>query len=202
MERSLYSCIIRQIAEYEFSGRLSFHHYNEPLLRPDLPDLVKEAAKALPYSRRVLFTNGDLLTDDLYYRLLDAGVDQFFITNHGGRKIPRRPFQLIRAPGSFRLSSRGGLVDAGEGTRGGDLPCFAPSEMLIIKYNGKVVLCHEDAVGEVVMGDLRVQSVSQIWLSDGFQRIRTQLESGARNTASVLCARCNNRLHPLPDTGI
>jgi 2-deoxy-scyllo-inosamine dehydrogenase (SAM-dependent) len=202
MERGLYSRIIREIAALEFSGRLSFHHYNEPLLRKDLPNLVKEAASMLPYARRVLYTNGDLLTDKVYHQLLDAGIDQFFITNHGRREIPQRPFQLARVPGSFRLSSRGGLVDAGDGIDGGSLPCFAPSEMLIIRHSGQVVLCHDDATGEVLMGDLRTQSVSQIWWSEDFQRKRALLEFGGRSTASTLCARCNNRLHPLPDTAI
>jgi len=196
----LYSRILNELAAQDFTGRLSFHHYNEPLLHKGLPGLVREARANLPRAFLVLYTNGDLLTDARHEALLAAGVDRFFVTRHAGTPIPARDCQVVRYPGAFVLSSRGGLVGATGGAR--TLPCYAPSEMLIVRHTGEVVLCHEDAMAEQVMGNLTTQSVREVWESPGFVRLRARLRQGDRGGACALCARCDNRLHPLPDTAI
>src|SRR5438270_5079367 len=71
MEIDLFRRIIAQLSEIAFSGRLSFHFYNEPLMRKDLEALVTIARSALPLAHLVLYTNGDLLTDTRYHNLLE-----------------------------------------------------------------------------------------------------------------------------------
>src|SRR5947209_6778178 len=80
MELGLYTRVVSQLGEIEFCGRLSFHFYNEPLMRKDLESLVSIARGTLPFAHLVLYTNGDLLTDARYRGLLDAGIDFFIVT--------------------------------------------------------------------------------------------------------------------------
>src|SRR6185503_15506674 len=48
MDIELFRRIIAQLSQISFSGRLSFHFYNEPLMRKDLEKLVAIARAPLP----------------------------------------------------------------------------------------------------------------------------------------------------------
>src|SRR5215203_3268494 len=140
MSRKLFEKIIFELAGIEFSGRLSFHFFNEPLLRRDLEELVKWARPQLPLAYFVLYTNGDLLTEKRYTALLDAGMDHFLVTRHDFDSYPERPFQFVQLPNNFTVSGRGGTI--ARSSEPLDIACFAPSEMLNVSVDGEVVLCH------------------------------------------------------------
>lgn len=199
MDEDLFDCIVEELGEMDFAGRLSFHTYNEPLLHPRLDALVARARPLMPNAWFVLYTNGDFLGEDRYRALLDAGIDHFLVTRHSGRLLPTRPFQKQQLAGDFMISNRGGLMGPAEA---GSLACHGPNEMLMIHQNGAVVLCHEDAAAQRVMGWAGRQSLRDIWLSEEFCRLRRLLMDGKRHAAGGQCATCDNRLHPLPDTAI
>jgi GTP 3',8-cyclase len=196
MEAELFRRIIAQLSEIEFSGRLSFHFYNEPLMRKDLEALVTVARAALPLAHLVLYTNGDLLTDTRYHNLLKAGVDFFLVTRHGGEPMKPRLHQLVQFPRDLDLSGRAGaVVGVTEPLR---RACHAPSEMLIVTVNGDVVLCHEDARREVVVGNLGRSTIREVWLGDEMERFRRHLVRGRRQEAGAVCARCDHCAYPGP----
>lgn len=200
MEIGLFRRIIAQLSEIEFSGRLSFHFYNEPLLRKDLEVLVAIARAALPLAHLVLYTNGDLLTDDRYHNLLEAGVDFFLVTRHGDESMKPRLHQRVQFPRDLDLSGRAGAVV------GVTAPlrraCHAPSEMLIVTVNGDVVLCHEDARREVVVGNLGRSTIRDVWFGDDMNQFRQHLVQGRRKEAGAVCARCDHRAYPGPNMTI
>lgn len=200
MEIGLYRRIVAQLFGITFSGRLSFHFYNEPLIRKDLENLVAIARAALPLAHFVLYTNGDLLSDARYASLLEAGIDFFIVTRHGGEPIRCRLHQLVQFPKDLDLSGRAGAV------LGVKAPlrraCYAPSEMLIVTVNGDVVLCHEDARREVVVGNLGLSSLEDIWCGNEMERLRHHLTQGDRQEASPVCARCDHRAYPGPNMTI
>jgi 2-deoxy-scyllo-inosamine dehydrogenase (SAM-dependent) len=199
MDDTLFKHIIAQLADLDFAGRLSFHLFNEPLLRRDLEHLVAHARGALPRAWLVIYTNGDLLSDKRYAALLGAGIDKFIVTRHGGKPMASRPFQTVQFPGQFMLSSRGGLI----GTQKMEaLPCFAPSEILIIRDDGAVVLCHEDASSQKIMGFTDQQSLREIWFCEEFMLYRRVLAAGNRLGAGGPCAVCDHRLYAVPDSAI
>jgi GTP 3',8-cyclase len=200
MEIGLFRRIVNQLSEIGFSGRLSFHFYNEPLMRKDLEVLVAIARAALPLAYFVLYTNGDLLTDTRYHDLLKAGVDFFLVTRHGGEPMKPRLHQRVQFPRDLDLSGRAGaVVGVASPLR---RACHAPSEMLIVTVNGDVVLCHEDARREAVIGNLGRSTIRDIWLGDGMERFRHQLVRGRRQEAGPVCARCDNCLYPGPNMTI
>lgn len=197
MDVGLYRRIIAQLNEIGFSGRLSFNFYSEPLLRKDFETLVAIARVALPFARLLLYTNGDLLTDIRYANLLEAGIDFFVVTRHGREPMKSRPHQWVRFPEDLDISGRGGAVaSAPEPLR---RACHAPSEMLIVRVNGDVVLCHEDAHREVVFGNLSHSTIQEVWCGDDIERFRYHLTQGERREAGELCARCNHRAYPAPN---
>ena len=127
--------------------------------------------------------------------LLDAGVDKFLVTRHDFDEFPERPFQFVQHPSNFALSGRGGIVSNAPDSL--TLPCYAPSEMMIVRANGDVTLCHEDALGEVVLGNLERESLECVWFSERARKLRALLEQGHRAVAGGPCTFCDCRLHPL-----
>lgn len=67
--------------------------------------------------------------------------------------------------------------------------CRAPWRTAVVLWDGKVVACCHDANGEAVLGDLREQSLSEIWESDAYEALREQVWSGKVGPTSP-CARC------------
>ena len=200
MSKALFEKIILELAEIEFSGRLSFHFFNEPLLRRDLESLVVWARPRLPFAYFVLYTNGDLLSQSRYEALLEAGMDHFLVTRHDFDAYPERAFQFVQNPSNFTVSGRGGVIASSK--KALEIGCFAPSEMLNVSVDGDVVLCHEDAEKRHVMGNLTVQGLPEIWFGERFEAFRRPLEHGDRLGAGTICARCDNRLYPVPGTAI
>jgi len=200
MSDALFQRVIGMLAEIAFSGRLSFHFFNEPLLHPRLEELVAFARAALPLTHMVLYTNGDLLDDRRHQALLTAGIDLFLVTRHGWDDFPDRPFQFVQHPDNFALSGRGGTIAGLE--RPLELACFGPSEMMIVTLNGDVVLCHEDANRQYVMGSLASQDLATVWHSQAFVTARHALEDGKRGDGPEICRHCDNKLYPIPGAAI
>lgn len=199
MSEEVFLTTVEQLAAVSFAGRLSYHLYNEPLLRRDLPRLVSIVRKQLPDALQILNTNGDLLDDDRYAVLREAGIDIFYVTRHSPGPYPERPAQVMQTWLDLTLTNRGGtlthLPKASAATV--HTPCFAPSEMLIVTVTGDVLVCYEDADRSHVMGNLLRTPLPAIWNSDRFQALRRRLERGDRSVDGM-CTRCTNVSHAEP----
>ena len=78
--------------------------------------------------------------------------------------------------------------------RGISLSCYRLWTNPVITWDGLVVPCCFDKDGEFVMGDLKSQSFSEIWLSDRYRNFRQRL---LHNRAGVdICSNCTNGLLP------
>jgi GTP 3',8-cyclase len=191
MSEELFDRIISELERVGFRGNLSYHLFNEPLLRRDLERLVAKVAARLPKVFQLLFTNGDLLSDERYSSLKEAGIDHFIVTRHGFEPMRQRPDQTVQFPSDLVLVNRGGFLATLEEPL--TLPCYAPSEMLILTVDGDVLLCCDDAERNHVMGNIARQSLEEIWFSSRFVEIRKMLQEGKRRDASEICRQCNNR---------
>lgn len=67
--------------------------------------------------------------------------------------------------------------------------------MLIIRPDGKISLCCNDALGKYTLGDVNNQSIDEIWNSEEYQKIRNEmLYNGRKNL--LLCKNCDTRTKP------
>jgi 2-deoxy-scyllo-inosamine dehydrogenase (SAM-dependent) len=196
MDPDLYDRLLDELARLDYRGRLSYHFYNEPLLHPRIVDIVRLTRRRLPAARQVLYSNGDLLSDELYARLTAEGVARFIVTSHDRKPVPERPDQVVLMPEDLVITNRGGALEALEEPL--ELPCFAPSTMLIVTVTGDVLLCYEDYYRTQAFGNIRRAPLDEIWFSAPFEKIRRRLVRGDR-TASPLCRECNNRAHQYPE---
>jgi radical SAM protein with 4Fe4S-binding SPASM domain len=63
-------------------------------------------------------------------------------------------------------------------------PCALPQTSVVVLWDGRVVPCCHDYDGEVVLGDLNDQTLSEIWASPAARRFRE------RNEDYALCRQC------------
>ena len=78
---SLYRNIIDQVAEFPDRVKtLRLYKEGEPLLNKRLPDMIYYARKKDVADKIDLTTNGSLLTEDLNFALIDAGIDRINIS--------------------------------------------------------------------------------------------------------------------------
>lgn len=205
MEEATFRAIIDQLASLGFWGRLSPHFYGEPLLDKRLPELMAYARQRLPYTKLIIFTNGDLLGPATYDALIDAGVDGFLVTQHGSKpppnivrlrrhreehhaSTPRRSARLdyrVFTP-QTELSNRAGLVDHAALETKAD--CSIPSENVTIDYRGNVILCCNDYHSTIKFGNVLEQHLGEIWNDAKYRSIRRNLKRG--NFELEICKKC------------
>jgi cyclic pyranopterin phosphate synthase len=193
MDDRVFERLIDELVDIDFSGKFSYHFYNEPLLRKDLERLVARVFERLPKVYQLLYTNGDFLGDERYETLKTAGIDHFLVTRHDGDPIPERPRQTVQYPQDLLLTNRGGIMtNVMVLPEPLQKPCFAPFDFLTVTVTGDVVLCCDDSERHYVMGNILDGRLRDIWFSAEFMRIRRELAAGNRRDATALCARCSS----------
>lgn len=81
MEEELYLKIIDNLKDINYSNKLSFHRFNEPLASRELiMKRIKQARNALPNANLQIFTNGDYLTRDYLDELRLAGINNMLMS--------------------------------------------------------------------------------------------------------------------------
>lgn len=190
MNNDLFDKVIAELFRINFAGIFSYHFYNEPLLRNDLEKLIVRVSDKLPKAFLVLYTNGDALSNARYKSLCDAGIDHFIVTRHAQTPIVTRPKQKVLYPDDLKISNRGGTLSKLEKPL--TVPCYSPSERLIVSITGDILLCCNDPRRTQVMGNIGKQALEEIWLAEKFTRIRELLKSGNRTEAPPICKYCDD----------
>jgi radical SAM protein with 4Fe4S-binding SPASM domain len=199
MDEKLFKKIIDELADINYFGRISPHFYGEPLLDERIVDFMEYTRKKLPASNIVIFTNGDLLTIELYNRLINAGIDYFLVTQHGKNmsKNMEDLFEHLKNHGGAEkihyrkftskssFSSRGGLLDFQPETESW---CRLSAHDLVIDYAGNVVLCCEDYHSSIKFGNLNSESIIDIYTKERYRTIRKELKKGIFRLD--ICKKC------------
>lgn len=70
------------------------------------------------------------------------------------------------------------------------VPCISPFTTMAVLVNGLIPLCATDYNGVVPLGDLRSQTIQEVWQGEESERIRAMHLTGTRN-ALPLCRGCD-----------
>jgi len=203
LDEDLFYKIIDELSGMRFKGKLFFNLFNEPLLDKRLPKFIEYAGKKLSCAHMELLTNGDLLNLPLWQRLQKAGLHYALITQYDGKindniqeildkfgPEEKRGF-YVRVFDVKNASNRAGAVNPG---RKKNLPlnkiCLRPFKQLCINYKGRALLCCNDYSESVELGDLHIESITQIWGNAGFKYYRKKLFFGKRKDIR-LCKQCD-----------
>lgn len=195
MEEQTFVRIMDQLREYDYSGKIAFEFYNEPLLSKNFFNFTKMTKKKLPKATVVLYSNGTKITSvEKFREIKNAGVDYFYITKHENEENYKfdevfdklNPEDLAgveyRRFDEIDLYNRGGILE--EITSNQDrskYPCSIPSVNLTITLKGNVVSCFEDYNQNFILGNVHETHVIDIWNSKEFKKFREDLRSGDRH---------------------
>lgn len=205
MDEELFYSIIDQLAEMKYEGYLSLFSNNEPLIDKRITMFLDYATSKLPNSKHCLFTNGILLTQEIYdflvqrldYLVIDNYSDEFELLenidaimqqdqdkNHKCRvRVDVRKKNQV-------LSNRGGLAPNKASELRFVSGCILPFLQIVIRPDGKVSRCCQDAYGNTTMGDLNKESLKEIWQGTNYIEFRKTLIEKGREGVSA-CQKCD-----------
>lgn len=204
MSLELAQKIADQLRELDYSGVVVLCGYGEPLLHPQIEEIVK----MMP-CRVEIVTNGDMLGPKQITKLIAAGVDYFVVSMYDGPhqvETLKRNFSDVSVGPEWyllrdrwhteadqfglKLTNRAGTVTVGPQEPVDDhRPCYYLAYQLQVDWNGDVLLCPQDWFKRVKYGNVGVEGMFNIWTSKRMQKRRTMLLQGKRFDHP--CNQCN-----------
>ena len=201
MADALYKRIVERLQEMQWNGVVDFIFYNEPLLDPRVPQLVRQLKASVPNCIPRIVSNGDLLTEALFRELIDAGVERFWISRHqpvpDGWDARMRSFQeehpgllavtdLLEVQEKQGLHTRAGLVKVDKEFKAPI--CTTPESAQHIDIEGNLLLCCNDYHRAHPMGNIKTGSILDIWNGINYSTLRSELRSG--RACLDICKQC------------
>jgi radical SAM protein with 4Fe4S-binding SPASM domain len=201
MPVEIFQKILDDLAEINFRGVIAPNLYGEPLLDKRLLYLVKLARKKLPKSTIRIYTNGDYLIVGTYKELVNAGVSEFVVTQHGPTMSTaiKELFTYLNEPDIKRvpilyqifdettpLFNRGGLVKPKKILY--EPICAEYYNYLSVDYDGNVILCCNDYHSSIKLGNVREENLFDIWWSEDYRKLRQNLRE--KIYSNLICKRC------------
>lgn len=206
MERAMFENIVEQLADMDYAGQFTTFSNNEPLLDERIVEFNRYARKRLPRARMHLYTNGTLMTIDKFKELTEV-LDELIIDNYQQElklikpckeireyvrlhpEIAKKVTIVLRKPQEI-LTSRGGTAPNRRDMEDYSKErCVLPFKQMIVRPDGKISLCCNDAVGTYTLGDLTKESLLDIWYGPRFQIVRKCLYQGRENWGN--CRYCD-----------
>ena len=186
--------VLIELSTYDFSGTISFHTYNEPLIDPRLFYIIKLAKKKCPNAKIYILSNGFYFNQTLADELVMIGVDRIDITAYSLNDFERLKKVKIKKPYSIFLSSKTEDLDDRleiyEDYTEDSIkkPCYNMLNDILITCDAKIDLCCLDWKRIYCFGDLKKQSIKQIILETEMYNIFLDLAKGIRN--HTICKNC------------
>lgn len=205
MEEDLFHKIIDELADINYTGKLGLYSNNEPFLDTRIEEFAKYARAKLPGAYIFIYTNGTVLTKERFLNIIDS-LDYLMIDNYSDNNELSNPAKVIKELAEenpeygkkVRIDMR--LKTEVLTTRGGTAPnkkeikclkcsCANPFMQLIIRPDGKISLCCNDAIGRETLGDCSNDTLKNIWYSDKYQQVRKAISKGRKN--HFICQNCD-----------
>jgi len=210
MDMKLYSKIIDDLAAAPrtkngigYNGNLFLVAFGEPVLDKQMAQRIKIAKDKLPEARVGLFSNGDLLTEEILNGWVDAGLDNVYVTPHDkDDPQPEHILELLKIEKFKKIlvlgqpirffSNRAGTVDG--------IPmdqairplkrCISNTYCTFISTDGKMTMCAHDAYIQNPTGNLNDENFWEIWDKKENKNTRKALRKGDWSKTPQMCEDC------------
>jgi radical SAM protein with 4Fe4S-binding SPASM domain len=210
--------IAGELGRAGFRGEVNLFSNNEPLLDTRIPEICKVLKISAPLAKQVIYTNGTLLNADVYMQMFGAGLSCLAIDNYsddgeiigplkrtiaelGKSRDPRVEAYLSRTVVYLRrknqvLTNRGGTApnklpsDYSSYVSYRKSSCVLPFLQMVVRPDGKISKCCQDALGQDTLGDVSKDSIMAVWRGEPFRYLRANLSCVGRASES-LCRNCD-----------
>lgn len=195
-----------QLSVLQFDGVIAFFCNNEPLLDTRLAAIIEHFRAACPLARLKVLTNGLLVTVEKVHVLFRSGLSVLQIDNYtDGQKLTKNVKHLLSAQRELvsydiqiLMRKRDEVLTNRAGTSPNAEPLLEPLQMFCalpftdinINARGEIILCCQDALGKVVVADIRKSTLLEAWFSQTFRQVRKSLMRQLRAEIS-LCSLCD-----------
>jgi len=206
MSRELFEKIISELKDIGYSGKIALFSNNEPFLDERIIEWNRIVRGALPEASVYLYTNGSLLNVEKVKEIMKY-LDKLIIDNYDEECLDKNLFEIamwkqrdvagkkvviVPRKRSEVLTSRGGQAPNKKKADKVSAKCFLPYQQLVVRPDGKVSLCCNDALGIYTMGNLNKQSLLEIWNSEKYKIVRKKMKEYGRSKLR-LCNNCDTR---------
>lgn len=205
MDEKLFNKIIDELAAINYDGFIALFSNNEPLLDERIVEFNRIAREKLPNACLYLYTNATLFTKEKFIELIKY-LDFIVLDNYSDLGKLIKPVEDIyelckennfydgKVKISMRkqnelLTTRGGQAKNRNMTTPINSKCILPFSQMIVRPDGKVSLCCNDALGKYTLGDLNEKTILEVWNSNDFTNIRNSMLNGRKNID--LCEFCD-----------
>ena len=191
--------IKERLMEFDYKGAMTISGKGEPLLNKNALDCISKLKQWKPF----LITNGDpLLKDDtLVKRMFDAGLNYLIISEYDSEEKINMWYEkysdyqifVRNLVGDFNydavsISNRGGAMYGI--SKSLSKVCYLPFYKCVIDFDAKVQFCNNDWTYKHEIGDLKKQTMKDIWLGDEIMKFRKLLSAGKRDKIKM-CKNCD-----------
>ena len=208
MDEDLFKNIVNQLRDIDYDGRIQIFSNNEPLLDKRICEFAKYVKEACTNAHLSIFTNGILLNEEKFNELIKY-CDTICIDNYyeGEKKLPENIKKIVEICNANPILKRKVIIQMINkkeirNNRGGQSKnrhftyqlktnCKLPFKQVIVRPDGKLSLCCNDALGLYTLGDLTKQTLLEAWNSKEYKDIRDTLAKKGRKGVS-LCKYCDN----------
>lgn len=201
MDENLLYAIVDQLRAMDYRGVISLFSNNEPLLDKRLVKFVEYTRKNLPDAQNYLYTNGLLMTPEIFVDLI-KNLDRLIIDNYDDdfKIIPplEKVFATVppeiyeNSPCNIELALR--MKNQKLNTRAGSAPnrinepnkfrpqsmCILPFSQMIVRPDGTVAKCCNDPLTAMTLGDLNRQTLREVWRGKAYQDFRREMYFNGR----------------------
>lgn len=195
--------ICKGLLEMDYTGRVGFVGFGEPLLHEDIYSCVNTVRDMLPRVKWLeINTNGDKLTRDVLCKLYESGCSHVTVSMYDNDRsiefddmsqdIPLHMTYRHHYDESnnynLNLVNRHEML-TGNKTTYNNQPCYIPFYKMMIDWNGDVMLCNNDWNRTKLFGNVNNKDLYNIWFGQQMNSHRKQLLIG-RNRC-VPCKNCS-----------
>lgn len=210
----LFSRIVNQLKDVDYSGRISFSGFSEPTLHSKLTEILLLIKENLPKAYPEIITNGDYLNKKKLHEFFEAGLKFIYVSLYNNKQTYDKLIQLKKdlnltdAQYSVRprnlgskknfglnLNNRAGAVDYN--TFGKEIKqdfplkqsCNYPMYTIFVDYNGDTLICPNDWDKRKIIGNVNNENILNIWNNEQFNNVRKRLLN--KNRDEIPCEKCN-----------
>ena len=208
---SIFEKLVNELSSINFSGRISFSGFCEPLLTKNLHEYILIIKNKLPQVTTEIVSNGDPLLGkngiDRLIKLFDSGLSNIRISLYDGphqdnvfleikekaklnddQFIIRKRYLGPEESYGLTISNRAGSVKLKNEvfelkplSEPLKNSCYYPFYKVLIDYNGDVLMCSNDWKKDMIMGNITNESFIGIWSNEKFLALRKKLSNSDRN---------------------